>query len=149
MDETLRGTAVVDERQLDMIGISDGEDLLNHIGDEQALEHAWPATLAEMVDVIAHHMERQRKSDRTTAQTVAREITVLLARHFGGHPIYIPKGNSLDLAIRDTKIWHEFNGRNVTELARRYKLTDMRVYSIIKVQRRLHVDRIQCQLPLD
>ena len=136
------------EQQRGMFEEVDGDDLLAHLGDEPTHDHAWPQTLADLVDIMEDHLVRNCENEQVQARRLARELAVVLAKYFGGQPIYIPKGKQLTLAIRDTQIWHEFRGKNINELARRYQLTHMRIYDIVKKQRALHMEKIQPQLPL-
>ncbi|MBB7152126.1 transcriptional regulator, partial [Escherichia coli] len=58
-------------------------------------------------------------------------------KHLGGGQVYIPRGQVLDSLIRDLRIWNDFNGRNVHELAIRHGVTFNTVYKAIRRMRRI------------
>lgn len=69
----------------------------------------------------------------------AADMAVHLARgigtDIGGRSFYIPKGTGAETAKVAAAITREFNGRNTAELAVKYRLTQMRVYQILKAAR--------------
>ena len=134
------------EQQLGMFEDVDGSDLLTHIDEASGLEHAWPKTLAELVDVIASHLRRTHHCEESIAKRQAIETTLVIANHFGGSPVYLPKGDKLRRAIRDTQIFHEATGDNISILAKKHGLTNVQIYTIISKQRRLYIDKIQPKL---
>jgi Mor family transcriptional regulator len=96
---------------------------------------AWPRTLAELTDVLEAHFRRvQRSSSGTRAD--AEAVIAVIAEHLGGSTIYLPRGDSLRRALRDLRIYHEFDGRNVKDLARRHHLSTVQIRSIIAKHRR-------------
>lgn len=95
---------------------------------------AWPRTLAELVDVYVNHFLRLGR-DRTAALAEAQAVIIVLAHHFGGRVVYIPRDDKLRLALRDARIWREHDGRNVRQLADHYELTTAQIYSILREQR--------------
>lgn len=54
-----------------------------------------------------------------------------LVRAFSGTSIYIPKIESLEKVIRDSRIREEFNGGNYRELALKYGLTETWIRNIV------------------
>jgi Mor family transcriptional regulator len=57
---------------------------------------------------------------------------ILVEKVGGGHPIYIPKLAEVKRKIRDAEIYKKYNGKNHTELAREFDLSDTQVKRIIK-----------------
>jgi len=111
-------------------------------------DHRWPKAMAEMVDVLSASAIRQGvAAKKEDADHLARFVVVTLGHHFGGRQIYLPKGDILDAAIRDKKIWQEFNGKNVVQLAIKYKLSEVAIYKILSQQRALHRAKVQPSLP--
>jgi Mor family transcriptional regulator len=55
--------------------------------------------------------------------------------YFGGAQIYFPSGSMLKQAITHSLIYKEFNGSNVRELTRKYKVTENNIYRIIEKHR--------------
>lgn len=66
------------------------------------------------------------------SRLLAKKVTLDIAHDFGGEMIYIPKGILVHLTGRDLKIWQEFNGKNHNELARKYGVSVVWVYKILK-----------------
>jgi Mor family transcriptional regulator len=60
--------------------------------------------------------------------------------------MYIPNGECLKDALRDIRIWRQFKGNNLEQLAREYGLTKRRVSQIIAEQRAAFVARKQRRL---
>lgn len=98
----------------------------------------WPARLAEMVALLTAAFGPEVDAPR--ARRLAALATTTLCRHFGGSNWYVPKGASIDTALRDLTIWCEHDGtvegpRGIRALARRHGISDQRVYAIIADQR--------------
>lgn len=93
---------------------------------------AWEGTLAEMLDIVTAALDRRGIVD---ARARAAEIVIDLGGAMGGR--YLPKGDDVRRAVRDAQIWRDYNGRNVTDLAVRYRLTVVRVYQVLAAQRQI------------
>ncbi len=101
--------------------------------------------MAELVDVLVNACAKLGAGDEA-AKLAGLHQALAIAEHFGGMQFYLPKAKHLHNLARDIKIWHEFNGKNVQALARKYGLTDVRLYEIIREQRQLHQAKYQPQL---
>lgn len=119
------------------------QDLLNHL-DEEALhdKHYWPGDLLELSEVIHAQLKREGVEDENCYRQIER---VLLAMSFlcGGRNYYLPKGERIKNALRNKRVYDEFTGRNVRELASRYHLSEVKIYQILREQRQLLRDRVQ------
>lgn len=104
-------------------------------GMEQAHKSKWPKALREMAEVVTAAFKQAGKPEQA-AQADAFTAMKALAHYFGGRMFYLPTGKTLDLGLRDEKIWSEFNGSNVAELSKRYNLTEQAVYRILAAQRK-------------
>ena len=107
----------------------------------------WPATLAELVDVIADHLDGLSMFEADESMELAQNLILVVAHHLGGQAIYLPRDDKLKRAIRDASIFRSFDGFNHRELAKKTGLTAAQIYSIIASQRRLREDRQQMTLP--
>jgi len=65
------------------------------------------------------------------ARTVGVEGALDLGREFGGMSLYFPKIESALRLWRNRNIRSEFTGANVAQLARKYRLTSVRVRQIL------------------
>lgn len=108
---------------------------------------SWPALLAELVDVVADHIETREKLNPEVATDKAQDLIMVIAHHLGGRAVYLPRNDKLKRAVRDSSIFRAFNGTNHLELAKKTGLTIGRIYVIIEAQRRLRDDRLQMKLP--
>lgn len=118
-------------------------------GELVAFKHRWPQLLVDINDVVNNHLAKAlKKSSPEEIQKISDGVIIALSKYLGGRQIYLPSNESLNIAIRDINIWRDHNGRNTEHLAKKYKLTEIYIYSILKAQLALHVNRIQPQLPL-
>lgn len=106
------------------------------------IEDAWPQLLLDMLLVV-----QAAYTDAGANPEQARELAFVamraLAHYHGGRTFYLPRGEGLDQALRDARMWDEFNGKNIGELCTRYKLTEQRVYQVLAEQRTLRQRKIQ------
>lgn len=93
----------------------------------------WGANLSELVDVLTAYYKRTGKAP-SEAFKDASVIAILLAKHLGGKPFYLPMGKRLQAALRDEEIYRANNGRNAHELAERYGMSLRMVQLIIARQ---------------
>lgn len=116
-------------------------EMMAHLDDPE-IRHKWPQALAGFLDVATDGLIRsgREKADATNAAIIAVRS---LARYQGGRMFYLPKGDALEKALRDYQIWNEFRGRNQDELATKYRLTVVQIYSILREQRALHRKKVQ------
>jgi Mor family transcriptional regulator len=77
----------------------------------------------------------QHKIDKEKANQITLELYQLIQTLFGGTQVYIPKERKKSSLIRATKIVEEFNGRNITELARKYGFSTTHIYRILRDSR--------------
>ena len=131
----------------DLFGIDDANNnIVAHLDDDVLYEKDyWPGDLVELCDVIRAQMKREGVEDESAYRMMER---VLLGMSFlcGGRNYYLPNGQRIRNALRDKRIYDEFNGRNQRELSRRYKLCEQKIYSVIRAQRNLHRNRAQPDL---
>ncbi len=138
-----------EDDQNDMFGDDDhGNDLSKYQALADVDMDRWPKVMAELVDVFrAEALRHKMAATEEAADKLARWLVLTLGGYFGGRPMYLPKGDKLEIALRDTHIWQEFSGNNVPELAVKFKLTTVRIYDILAQQRTLHRAKVQPQLP--
>lgn len=89
---------------------------------------------------------KNRNVDPSEADLIGLEVAEHVRNHWGGQMIYIQKGLSHDTRLKWQRIWDEFTGDNVKELATRHDLTEVQVYRIIKVMRAEHTRKTQLSL---
>jgi len=92
----------------------------------------YPELLADVSDNL-HKRLKENGIDEQQSRKIAFEHVEFIRKHWGGQPIYIPKGIAHDLTARDIEMFKKFNGHNQDALAREYSLTVVRVYQILKI----------------
>lgn len=108
------------------------------------------ADYAELLDDVASKVANMARCvpavEETEARELGRRVADMLAEDWGGSNIYIPKNLAPRFRRRDAELYRAFTGHNIEELARKYGLTQQRVYSIIKAERARRT-RSQLSLP--
>lgn len=90
---------------------------------EETLTH-WAETARDALVDLA-----QMPPDQATR--IGREMAVRFAEDHAGAQIYIAKGMSYALDVRDEEILAEFNGRNYSQLAKKHKISIRHIRRII------------------
>lgn len=80
------------------------------------------------------------------AAALARQVADRITDEMGGGQVYITHNNTLAARDRAREIYRKFNGRNVRNLAREYKLSERRIYKIIELQQAAETTRRQAML---
>lgn len=65
------------------------------------------------------------------AEEMADNIIDDVRAAFGGEPLYIPKGVSMDAVLKHHKIYADFTGRNHHDLVRKYGVSLQWVYRVV------------------
>lgn len=143
MSQTLQQTGLFDDEHADIGALFDH---LDHIPDVE-LQNRWPSLLVEVIDVMQAELIRQ-KFEEDSAKLTASKLVGVMAHYFGGKSFYLPAGDKIKEALRDVQIYAEFDGKNIPELIRKYRLSQTTIYAILRQQRALHRKRYQKELPL-
>lgn len=104
------------------------------------------ADCSEMLDDIATKVSAMflatppaarptQEEAHTAAAEFGRRVADMLAEDWGGTSVYIPKDELRRLRKRNSRIYNEFNGGNVADIARKYGISEQRVYVILKEER--------------
>jgi Mor family transcriptional regulator len=120
--------------------ISQVIDGLDH--DLRSETRCWPTLLAELVDVVADHMQTRERLGTEAAIVKAQDVVLAISHYLGGRAVYLPRNDKIKQAIRDNSIYRAWMaGATHAELARKMGLTTARIYSIISAQRQLRRGR--------
>jgi Mor family transcriptional regulator len=117
------------------------DSILEHFDGDEAERAKFPALLAELNALLKTELERLGGNPNHSL-----ELVVAISKQIGGIQVYLPRGQALEFLVRDMKIWQDFDGRNVQELANRYHVTFKTVYKAIRRMRRLEIQKRQPQL---
>lgn len=120
--------------------------LLDRIDDipEQEIKQLWSKLLADIYDLFVYELQRNKVPQ---AVPLAAKLAGALAFHYGGRSCYLPVGERLKIGLAHNQLFHEWHNKvSISELAKKYGLTDSRVYQVITEQMRLHRNRHQYPL---
>lgn len=94
----------------------------------------YPELLADLADQVALKLS-EHGVDPEKAADIGFAAAEHIREHWGGQPLYMPKGVVYDFSRRDLEIFERFNGHNHVELAKEYDRSVMRIYQIVKAVR--------------
>lgn len=97
-------------------------------------ESTYPELLQDLADQVALKIA-ELGIDLEKAADIGFAAAEHIREHWGGQPLYLPKGVQYEFSRRDLEIFEKFNGHNHTELAREYNRTVMRIYQVVKAVR--------------
>jgi len=126
------------------------EELLDHLPEiSEEAKRKWPKDLVALLDIYQAALVRLGYSAEQSSK-IAHALISELAVYCGGRYIYLPKGDALEKAIRDVRLFNDWRDNQHTPdmLVRKYKISLQHVYRIIDEQRKYHINKIQPQLPL-
>ena len=106
----------------------------------------WPQRLVEIYDVLFAYNSRRRYAGVDEAARDATAQAILLADYLGGAVVYLPRGDALRKAVRDSEAYRRHNGRNTEELAREYGMTTTKFYELIAREKARRLRRMQGRL---
>lgn len=134
------------EKELELLGEeSFSADLLEHlpaITDEA--KRKWPKDLVALLDIYHSSLDRLGYAGDDSTR-IAHTLISELAVYCGGRYIYLPKGDALEKAIRDVRLFADWRDNQHTPemLVSKYKISLQHVYRIINEQRKYHLNKIQ------
>jgi len=128
------------EIQTDMFEHDDIDpSVLDHASGLPLENQRWPSLLLELRSVLNQTLEANGINDNN----LSLALVLGIGEHIGGMQVYLPKGDNLKRQLRDIEISDRFNGRNIKQLSREYKVTDKTIYEIIAKMRALETQRRQ------
>ncbi len=96
----------------------------------------WHVTLVEMMDAVTTAFVSGGKP-APQAEADAGIAVKAIYKTFRGSQLYIPISAAAERAMLHARIFAEFDGKNQSELSRRYDTTVQNIYRIIKKQREI------------
>lgn len=102
---------------------ADGNCLFNKKG---------PELLVDLANQCGKVIAESLNVDPDKAFQVGKEVAEHMAKHWGGSGIYFPMGMTYKLSQRDRQIYSEFKGNNHFELAKKYEVSVIWIYKIIR-----------------
>ena len=121
----------------DLFGDVQDDSILEHMDDSDLENVKFPVLIAELNDLLRYEFQRIG-----IAPSHSIEVVSAICSQLGGIQIYLPRGTVLEYFIRDIKIWRDYTGDNVKELAHKYEVTFNTIYKAIRRMRRIeHLKR--------
>lgn len=93
----------------------------------------YPEILAELAALIADCLAADLP--RSQADDFAFRCAERIRHTLGGQDIYLPRGIMFETAQRDARLYDDFTGANVADLADKYGITPKQVYESIARER--------------
>lgn len=112
----------------------------------EIFEQKAPELLADLAKHIEAELISKVAANDDLAKQIGIEIAHKVAHTWGGAVIYIPRNLVLLISERDRQIYREFNGHNHQELARKYNVSVVWIYQIVKKIRKEEIARRQMDL---
>lgn len=105
----------------------------------------WAQGITHMIEVQGAEFRHMGYAP-DEAFRLARAAVLALSRYFGGRQWYMPRGDALLIALRDSEIYQRARRGNIPALAGEFGLTEIHVWKICRQQRKLHLDKAQGRL---
>lgn len=123
----------------------DPVDLIERGGEVLADKSRWPQRLVELYDVLFAYARKVGRSESDAALDASAQ-SVLIADYLGGSVVYLPRGEALRKAVRDSEAYRRHNGRNTEVLAREYGMTTTKFYELLARERKRRLRKMQGKL---
>ncbi|MDC8012914.1 Mor transcription activator family protein [Tahibacter soli] len=120
-------------------------DLIERGGEVIADKSRWPQRLVDLYDVLFAYA-RKTGADAETAARDASARAVLIADYLGGAVVYLPRGDAMRKAVRDSEAYRRHDGRNTNVLAREYGMTTTKFYELLARERKRRLRKMQGRL---
>ncbi len=111
------------------------------------IPEGYPPLLASIaLDIASSVRERLPETPSDVVFEIALSASEFVRAKHGGANVYIPSGYFFDCSEKDKAIWREYTGRNIRELAHKYKRSVVQIRSIVAGMRAQDMKRRQPSL---
>ncbi|WP_423395599.1 Mor transcription activator family protein [Burkholderia sp. LMG 21824] len=98
----------------------------------------YPELLEQLAATLFHEMKKAGVQEESASRISLKAVDEI-RQVFGGVQYYIPRADYIDKGVRNKLICAEFDGTNLHELSRKYRLSDQQIRTILS--RGLEADR--------
>ncbi|PIP98531.1 MAG: hypothetical protein COW76_20430 [Shewanella sp. CG18_big_fil_WC_8_21_14_2_50_42_11] len=98
--------------------------------------------LVEIYELHAHVIQQVAGITGAENHKLSAALVASIGNYFGGVSFYLPHNDKLDRFIRDVQIYKAFDGDNVTELAKKFRVSQQTIYTAIAKQRDLRQKKL-------
>jgi len=92
----------------------------------------------EMLFTLMSVVIEKVSEDKTIGDVQAEELAIAVCEEminrYSGLQFYFPKGRSFMSIIMHSRIFQQFNGNNIDELAKQHNVSVQHIYRVIKTQ---------------
>jgi len=92
----------------------------------------------EMLFTLMSVVIEKMSEDKSIADEYAEELAIAICEEmidrYSGLQFYFPKGRSFMSIIMHSRIFQQFNGNNVNELAKQHNVSVQHIYRVVKAQ---------------
>lgn len=103
--------------------------------------------IATATGIISKELQEALGLSKSQSDEVARQAVHQICKVFAKQNMYISEDREIELTQRDLCLWEKFNGRNVSEVASEFNLSEVQVYKIIKIMRERVKKQTEPRLP--
>lgn len=120
------------------------EQVLEHIEgiEKDDMKLIYSRRLVEFYEVHSHILEKMAGITGEENHKLSAVMVAAIGDYFGGVSFYLPHNDKMAKFMRDIKIYKMFTGDNVTELAKRFNVSQQTVYNAIAKQRDLRQKKL-------
>ncbi len=136
---------MVDQKQLLREPDNDELERLSQLDLDEVPPDKWARNLVEMIEVMSAAYRRDGLPEHKASRLASMGV-LAIAEHHGGRQFYLPRGDTLLTALRDADIYRRANRGNIETLAAEHGLTVSQIYRICRLQRALHIGKVQGRL---
>ncbi|NDV21022.1 DNA-binding protein [Pseudodesulfovibrio sp. JC047] len=97
--------------------------------------------LVDLADNLTMILTDKLGIDPNKAKRAAQDAAAHIADNWGGQSVYIPMDLVTRMNTRNSDIYSEFSGDNISELVRKFGLSRQAIYRIIRVERQRRLPR--------
>jgi Mor family transcriptional regulator len=116
------------------------------MSDDKKYRSQGPELLDDMAKKIAQILVELLDLDKDISEQVGIESANRMSTEWGGQMIYFPMGVARKISARDAQIYIDFTGSNHADLAKKYGISIVWLYKIIKTMRKADLDSRQNKL---
>lgn len=98
--------------------------------------------LVEFYELHVHVLKEVAGITGDENHKLAAALVASIGNYFGGVSFYLPHNDRLERFMRDVQIYKAFDGDNVTELAKRFRVSQQTIYTAIAKQRDLRQKKL-------
>lgn len=102
----------------------------------------YSSRLVEFYELHSHILAKMANITGEQNHKLSAALVASIGNYFGGVSFYLPHNEKMNRFMRDVQIYKAFTGDNVTELARKFNVSQQTIYTAIAKQRDLRQKKL-------